>query len=324
VERAFVGAYGMKYRWIFAGKLRRYFDLRNAIDLFAIAFGFLQSLWMVMVLQPSVVVVSGAYVQVPFVWAARLLRIPVVVHQLDVTVGLANRISARGARTVTATFEESAQSFGNRDVKVVGNPARQLMASLADPIERARAAASAGRRWALREGVPVILVAGGGTGASTLNERIVRIAPALIDHCSIIHLTGKGKMVRPAAPGHVPVAFMFDELREAVAVSTLAVTRAGMGMLTELGVVGMPMLLVPLAGQQEANARYLAQKGAALILDIGATDQVWIDTIRALLHDRDRQLELSRNVTAIFPADAAERLATIILELAAVTPPTSP
>ena len=103
-------------------------------------------------------------------------------------------------------------------------------------------------------------------------------------------------------------------MAEAYAVANIAVSRAGMGTLTELGVAGIPAVLVPLPGHQEKNAAYLKERGAAVVVANDAFDQVFTDTLLRLLADRDRRLQLSRSIADIFPADAAEKLARIIIE----------
>jgi UDP-N-acetylglucosamine--N-acetylmuramyl-(pentapeptide) pyrophosphoryl-undecaprenol N-acetylglucosamine transferase len=105
-------------------------------------------------------------------------------------------------------------------------------------------------------------------------------------------------------------------MAEAYAAADLVVSRAGLGTLTELGVVGLPTVLVPLPGHQEKNAAYLRERGAAIVIKHDETDQVFIDTVLRLTNDRDQRLMLSRAISDIFPADAAEKLAKIIIETA--------
>ena len=323
VERSFVAKQGIPYRWICSGKLRRYFDLRNVLDIFSIAIGFVQSFFMLIFDRPSAVVVAGSFVQVPLVFAARVLGIPVVLHQEDVEVGLANRLSRSCATAITLTFAESGAAFGARTVSVIGNPARHAIIALTDPATHEKVRTAARARWGFSPEKPCLLVIGGGTGAAPLNDHISRIAPVLTEWCSILHLTGKGKGVKPpllskerVGVRYLQFELLTDAFPEAVAVADLAITRAGLGTLTELGCVGVPMLIVPLPGHQQANAKLLAARGAGIILDTAASDRVWTDTIRALLHDRDRRSELSRASAALFPADASLKLARIILEVA--------
>jgi UDP-N-acetylglucosamine--N-acetylmuramyl-(pentapeptide) pyrophosphoryl-undecaprenol N-acetylglucosamine transferase len=171
------------------------------------------------------------------------------------------------------------------------------------------------KRWGFDPSKPVLLVLGGGTGAQGLNERIVRNLSQLLSKANILHLVGRGKFPEiQSRENYVAVEFLNEEMAEAYAVANIAVSRAGMGTLTELGVAGIPAVLVPLPGHQEKNAAYLKERGAAVVVANDAFDQVFTDTLLRLLADRDRRLQLSRSIADIFPADAAEKLARIIIE----------
>jgi UDP-N-acetylglucosamine--N-acetylmuramyl-(pentapeptide) pyrophosphoryl-undecaprenol N-acetylglucosamine transferase len=315
VERTFVTKLGFEYHWIAAAKLRRYFDLRTLLVPFAAAIAVLQSAWLIMKLHPKAVVVSGSFIQVPLVMTARCLGVPVVLHQLDLVVGLANRISAYDAKSISASFVESARQFGRRPIVIIGTPVRRLVSGLADPAARAAFRAKGLAHWKFSDR-PTLIVLGGGTGALGLNERVVKNLDALLVRANVLLVAGKGKMIGTAPrPGFVAVEFLNDELPEALALADLALSRAGMGTLAELGVLGIPSVLVPLLGQQEKNAAFIAGKGAAVAVKNGENDQTLFDTVLRLLSDRDRRLTMSRAMTEVFPADAAEKLSEIIIEV---------
>ncbi|MBI4142622.1 glycosyltransferase [Candidatus Uhrbacteria bacterium] len=126
-ERVLVEAMGIPFRSIPAGKLRRYWDARNLFDLFVVKWAFWVALVRLIRWRSSVVVGAGSFVQVPVLWAAWVLRIPIVIHQQDVRPGLANRLVAPFARAITATFPETARMFRGRPVTVVGNPVRRAV-----------------------------------------------------------------------------------------------------------------------------------------------------------------------------------------------------
>ncbi len=315
VERSFIGKLGIEYHWISAGKLRRYFDLRTLFTPFVAAAAIVQSAWLILKIRPKAVVVSGSFVQVPLVMVARIFGVPIVLHQEDIEVGLANRISAYDAKVITATFDVSASRFGKRAVKVIGNPVRKLISDLADPAHRAALREQGMKRWNLDVSKPMILVLGGGTGAMGLNERVVKNLDALLSSANVINLTGKGKIYEvPPRRNFVSIEFLNEEMAEAYAAADLVVSRAGLGTLTELGVAGLPTVLVPLPGHQEKNAAYLRERNAAIVIANDSSDQVFVDTVLRLLHDRDQRLMLSRAIAEIFPADAAEKLAKIIIQ----------
>lgn len=315
VERAFVTKRGIEYHWIAAAKLRRYFDLRTILAPFIAAVAIVQSFLLLFKLRPKAVVVSGSFVQVPLVMVARVLNIPVILHQEDIEVGLANRISAHDAKVITATFEDSVSQFGRRSVKVIGNPVRKLVSDLVDPAKRAEIREQGLKRWNLDCLKPTILVLGGGTGAASLNERIAKNLDALLGTVNIINIVGKGKLPNvESRKNYIAIEFLNEEMVEAYAVADLVVSRAGLGTLTELGVAGMPTVLVPLPGHQEKNAAYFRARNAVVVVAIDSPDREFCDTVLRLSADRDRRVELSRAISEIFPADAAEKLARIILE----------
>jgi UDP-N-acetylglucosamine--N-acetylmuramyl-(pentapeptide) pyrophosphoryl-undecaprenol N-acetylglucosamine transferase len=315
VERGPVERLRIEYHAIIAAKLRRYFDLRTLLLPFVAAVAIVQSSLLILKLRPKAVVVSGSFIQVPLVMTARCLGVPVVLLQLDVEPGLANRISAHDAKIIVTALDTGVSSFGRRSAKVIGSPVRKIISDLIDPGFRAMARQQGFGRWALDESRPTILVLGGGTGALGMNERIVRNLDALLGQANILVVAGKGKLpeVQPRE-NLVMVEFLNEEMAEAFAVADLVVSRAGFGTLSELGVLGLPAVLIPLAGQQEKNATFLAEKKAALVVDSKETDRVFVDTVLRLLNDRDRRLSLSRAIAEVFPSDAAEKLARIILE----------
>jgi len=316
VERDVVTRLGIEYHWLASAKLRRYFDWRSFLTPFIAAAGVIGAIAIVFKSKPKVVVAAGAFTQVPLVMVARLMNVPTIIHQQDVEAGLANKISSYDAKAITAAFDVSVAQFGKKEVRVIGNPVRSLIAKLTDPPARVAAREKGIKRWNFDPTKPVLLVLGGGTGALGLNERVVRNLDQLLSKANILHLVGRGKLVEvKPRQNYAAVEFLNEEMAEAYAVADLAISRAGMGTLTELGVVGIPVILVPLPGHQEKNAAYLRERGAAVVIASDASDQEFTDTILRLLADRDRRLQLSQSITAIFPADAAEKLARIILDV---------
>jgi UDP-N-acetylglucosamine--N-acetylmuramyl-(pentapeptide) pyrophosphoryl-undecaprenol N-acetylglucosamine transferase len=316
VEREVVERLKIEYHWLASAKLRRYFDWRSFLTPFVSAAGVAGAIWIILKTQPKAVVAAGAFTQVPLIMVSRLMGIPAIIHQQDVETGLANRISSYDANIITATFDASVSQFGKKSVRVIGNPVRSLVSDLIDPALRVAARERGMKRWNFDPSKPVLLILGGGTGALGLNERIVRNLDQLIAKANILNIVGRGKLV-DAKPrqGYTAVEFLNEEMAEAYAAADLAVSRAGMGTLTELGVLGIPAILVPLPGHQEKNAAYLRERNAALVVAADSSDQAFVDTIARLLADRDRRLSLSRSIGDIFPADAAEKLARIILDV---------
>jgi UDP-N-acetylglucosamine--N-acetylmuramyl-(pentapeptide) pyrophosphoryl-undecaprenol N-acetylglucosamine transferase len=270
VEHDFVkNFYGIPYISIAWGKLRRYFSLRNFIDPIFIFLGFLQSLYYLLTLQAGVVVTAGSFVSVPLAYAAYLLRVPVIIHHMDLRVGLANKLIAGVATLINVTFEENTQHFPAHKVVSLGHPVRTEFDSvIAKSIFR------------LNEGLPTVLVLGGGTGAVQINQGIVRNLSELLEFCNIIHITGKGKAlvydVADTAGVYMQKEFLSDEMVDAYQQADLVITRAGLATLYELLYLNKNMLIIPIpANQQEDNAKFFIQHGYGQ----AAVEQEFLDNI---------------------------------------------
>lgn len=306
-----VDAEGIPFFAIPAGKFRRYFSLRNLIDPFRIIGGFFAAVVLLLRLRPSAVVSAGGFVAVPVVWAAALLRIPVHIHQQDVIPGLANRLSFPFASGVSTALAKSVADFGGRAVHT-GNPVRpDVVTGSAD---------AARRRFGIPDdGLPTVLVLGGGTGAAGLNTLVVDALPFLSGACRVLHVTGPGKEIPAEGEAYVHVPYIADGMGDAYALADVVVTRGGMGTLTELAVVGKPAIIVPMpSSHQEANAAMFEREGAARIFDQHAGDaQAFAAAVVMLLRDRAARDVLAAAMRRVNPKDADGRIADMVLGLCA-------
>lgn len=252
--------------------------------------------------RPHLIFSAGAYVSVPIVWAARLLHIPVWIHQLDVVPGLANRLMAPAATRVSVTWQESARAFPAKKTIIVGGMARAELAH--GSYERAV------QTFSLRPGLPTVLVVGGGTGAAAINTTLIAVLDDVRSVANIIHVTGRGKASANPTEGYTPVTFLDEDLADAYAAADLVVVRAGMGTIMELVALCKPTLLVPIPhSHQEANARVLVRSGAAEMIS-NLTPQIFLQTIRHLLNDPARCADLARAIGNVLPLGAEERMVT--------------
>lgn len=312
VERKIVENAGIEFRPIFSGKLRRYFSLRNLIDPIFIFFGFLQSLIIILKQQPDLVISAGSFVSAPAVWAAWLLRVPVLIHQQDARPGLANKLMAPCASAITATFEKSLNDYGKKAVWI-GNFVREELVNY--KISRREAFQKIGLQYDKQ----VILILGGGTGATAINELIWNGLNDLTKFCQIIHITGKNK--QPSANSRQPIAgyhfFEFvhtDGMAKAYTAADIVVSRCGMGVLTELSYLGKPAILIPLPdSHQEDNAAIFAEKKAAVVLNQKElTPEKLVENIKKLLADENLRAELRANIQAVIKRGANKRVVEII------------
>lgn len=325
VERVLVEQVGMRFYAIASGKLRRYFDVRNFIDPLFVVIGFFQAFLFLLFRRPAWVVGAGGFVQVPVMCAAWLLRIPVLVHQLDLEVGLANKLCVPFARKVTVSFPELIKQFPKDKVQHVGTPVRGEIVR-----KRSREEALQVLGFEFDPTKPVLLVMGGGAGSVMLNELVWKSLDELLKFTQVIQITGKGKKRDSIAllqndRGYVQVELLVKEMSDAYWLSDAVVTRAGLGTMSELSALGKPTLVIPLETgntQQVGNAEYFAGKGAVEVLregevfGAGVVTREGIDRfvseVRELVENKTRQKDLSTAVAKMYVADAGVQLADIL------------
>lgn len=318
IERGLVKRFGVDFIGIPAGKLRRYLSLRNLGDIFAVLAAILRSVRELRRLKPALLFSKGGFVSVPPVIAARLLGIPSLTHESDLTPGLATQINARFVSRVLVAYPESINLLPPRvrsRAVVTGNPVRR---------EIATGDADAGIRCASfdpADSRPVVLVVGGSQGATQLNQVVEQLRPHLAERWRIIHQTGAhGK---PAdEPDYFARKFFGAEYADLLAASDLLLCRSGAGTVWEAASVGKPMLLVPLGagsrGDQLANARYFASRGAAQVFtDPKMLTAGVLEALRELAADRHKLLQMGSRGRQLVAGDAAERIVSSILDYAA-------
>ena len=265
IERRLVEPLNIPYHPIAAGKLRRYFDWQNFTDVFKVFWGFLQSLVLLLRVRPDLLFSKGGFVATPVVWAAWLVRVPVVIHESDITPGLANRLSLPFARKVCYSFPETAAHLPPDKAVLTGIPVREEL--LHGDGDQARA-------WLkFEEDKPLLLVVGGSLGSEVIN-RVVRSAlEELLSMFNVVHICGAGHIQNTLVSfsGYRQYEYLNEQLRHLFAVTDIVVSRAGATMLFELLALHKPNLLVPLSrkasrGDQLLNAASFEQQGYSLVL----------------------------------------------------------
>ncbi|MCD7868075.1 MAG: undecaprenyldiphospho-muramoylpentapeptide beta-N-acetylglucosaminyltransferase [Clostridiales bacterium] len=286
IEKKLIEELDIPYYGIASGKLRRYFDLKNFSDPFRVLKGFGQARKILRNLKPDVVFSKGGFVSVPVVIAAKRLRIPAVIHESDMTPGLANRLCLSSATKVCCNFPETVQSLPKEKAVLTGTPIRQQL--LSGDSETGRAFCG------LSDDKPVLMVIGGSLGAASVNENIRRILPELLKEFQVIHLCGKGKMDTSlnGTPGYVQYEYIQDELPDLFALADVVVSRAGANAICELNALHKPNLLIPLSanasrGDQILNARSFERQGFSMVLEEEEiTETTLLNTIRQLYSNR--------------------------------------
>ena len=320
---------GIPYHAIRTGKLRRALAWQNVPDVFVNAPAGVAQAWRVLRrLRPRVVFATGGFVALPVALAAALVRVPVVVHEQTAVPGLANRVAARVARRVAVTFEQSASYFGATPTVVTGNPLR--------PELRHGHRAAALEQFGFDPALPFVYVTGGAQGSHAINRAIGDALPDVLPHTQCLHqcgdnpttgdrewLQGRRAALAPGLAARYALRpWVGDELADVYAAVALVVSRAGAGTVNECCQLGLPALYVPLpsaAGdEQTANAKLVARAGGCAVLpQSGMTPALLAERIHGLLSDPARLKEMGERARALAVPDAADRIADLLLEIAA-------
>ncbi len=266
-ERSLAEGAGISFHAVATGKLRRYFSWRNFTDPARVIGGAFQALSLLGKLKPDVVFSKGGFVAVPVVYAARLRGIPVVLHESDLTPGLANRLCLRLCQRICVSFPETREhlpaSARGKSV-LTGSPIRP---------ELFKGDKAAGLSFlGFTPDKPVLLVMGGSLGAKAVNEALRANLEWILASHQVVHLCGKGWLSPEGdAPGYRQFEFLGAELPDVMAAASLVVSRAGANSLFELMALRKPMLLIPLPGRasrgdQLLNAASFASRGLARVL----------------------------------------------------------
>jgi len=312
MERELISKTGITYHCVSAGKLRRYFDLKNFTDIFKIALGFIQSLILMIKLRPSLVFSKGGFVSCPIVWAAWLTGIPVIIHESDITPGLANRLSMPFAKKICFSFPETAAHLPPGKREATGLPVRA---------ELLRGDAARGREFCGFDGEgekPVIMVIGGSLGAQAVNEAVRGALDKLLNDFNVCHICGKGGKAPGSRKGYCQLEYVDEELPDIFAMADMVISRAGATALFELLALRKPALLIPLGtaasrGDQILNARSFEKQGyAAVLLQDGLNGAVLAENVRRFYDRRDDYISAMNRAEA---GNAAEKVLDVIRAL---------
>ena len=287
IEKTLIEELGIPYYGISSGKLRRYFDLKNFTDPFRVLKGFSEARKLLKQLKPDVVFSKGGFVTVPVVVAAGRLKIPAIIHESDMTPGLANKLCIPSAVKVCCNFPETKGHLPEGKAVVTGTPIRpELLQGDADK----------GRAFTgFTSEKPVIMIIGGSLGAQAVNDAIRRILPELLKDFQVVHLCGKGKKddSKNDLKGYVQYEYIESELADLFAMADIVISRAGANAICELQALKKPNLLIPLSanasrGDQILNARSFEKQGFSMVLEEEAiTDEILLKAVHDLYDHRE-------------------------------------
>lgn len=314
----------IKFIRIPAGKMRRYFSFRYFSDTVKTAIGLISAFWRLYLLMPDVIFGKGGYSSFPALLAARLLRIPVIIHESDAVPGLVNQWAGKWADRVAVSFAQAARYFEEKNVAVTGNPIRPqiLGGNTAEALDY----------FKLEENLPVVLMLGSSQGSERINETVLALLPEALKKYQIIHQTGRNNFADVAGRAKIlleksevknryhPYGF-FDEgeLRNASRVASLVVSRASSA-LFEIAAWGLPAILIPLptAAQdhQRENAYVYARSGACEIVEeTNLTPHVLLSEIDKMLDNPERIKKMKLAAQGFASLDAAQKIAREIIKL---------
>ena len=290
IEKKLLSDFDLRYYGISAGKLRRYFDPKNFSDPFRVIKGYGQARRLLKQEKPDVIFSKGGFVSVPVIHAASTLRIPCILHESDLTPGLANKLCIPFAKKICCNFPETLQYLPKDKTVLTGTPIRE---------ELRQGNADAGREFCgFTDTKPVIMVFGGSLGAGSINEAMRGAMDTLLTDFNIIHICGDEKMdnLKLSVPGYRQFEYVKAELKDLFALADIVVSRAGANSICELLALKKPNILVPLSvktsrGDQLLNARSFEKQGFSVVIEDEDLDEdVLIDRIRSLYRDREQYL----------------------------------
>lgn len=320
---------GIAYVHVPAGKMRRYLSLLNITDVFVTLMGVFSALIKLFRLYPDVVVSKGGYGSVPTVLAARMLRIPIIIHESDAKPGRANLLAAKFAQKIAISFESAANYFPKS--------AQGRIARTGIPVRKAlmRTESQGAQQYLqLEEGVPTVLILGGSQGALTINEIVLSALARLVSTANVIHQTGRAHLENvqaiakvalsgnPHATRYHPIDYLSEiSLQRAAGVASIIVSRAGANSIAEIGLWKKPAILIPIpeavSHDQRTNAYAYARTGAAIVIDEkNLTPHILASEIERVLKDPELARRMGAAAEGFTDPDAARILANEVLAIA--------
>ena len=286
IEKKLISDFDIPYVGISAGKFRRYFDLKNFTDPFRVIKGFSEAKKFLKEYMPNVVFSKGGFVSVPVVRAAAVLKIPCIIHESDMTPGLANKLCVSAAKKICCNFPETLKLLPPEKAVLTGSPIRSEL-SQGNKIAGLNMCGFSANK-------PVIMVIGGSLGAANVNKAVREALPRLLEDYQVVHLCGKDKVdnLLLNTPGYKQFEYIKAELKDLFAMADLVISRAGANAICELLALKKPNILIPLPaassrGDQLLNARSFESQGFSIVIDEDdLTTELLVDKVHELYFNR--------------------------------------
>lgn len=312
IERDLIEKLGVSYYGISSGKLRRYLDLKNFSDPFKVLKGYSQAKKLLKRIKPDVVFSKGGFVAVPVVLAAKKRKIPTIIHESDMTPGLANRLCIPSAYKVCANFPETLNYLPKEKAVLTGTPIRKELFA-GNKIKGLDFCGFSANK-------PIILVIGGSTGALKINEAVRNLLPTLLKRFQVIHLCGKGKMdeAYKDMEGYVQYEYISTELSDLFAAADIVISRAGANAICELLALKKPNILIPLSaaasrGDQILNAESFEHQGYSYVIkEEQLTNETLLLAVNEVYDNQEKYREAMQKSTQ---NDATKTICAMIEEV---------
>ena len=309
IERQLVTDFGIRYTGVSTGKFRRYLDVKNLTDPFRVIKGFGEAKRFLKEYKPDVVFSKGGFVSVPVVRAAHSLGIPCIIHESDMTPGLANKLCYGSAVKICCNFPETVSSLPEKKAVLTGTPIRA---------ELFTGDAAKGREvCGFEDDKPVIMVTGGSLGAMAVNQAVRDALPVLLEKYNVVHLCGKNKIdnMMLTIPGYKQFEYIKDEMKDLFALADVVISRAGANAICEILALRKPNILIPLPskasrGDQLLNAKSFEAQGYSVVLDQDdLTNKLISETVDSVYENRDKYITAMKNSAQ---QDAISKIMSII------------
>ena len=286
IEKKLIEDFNIPYVGISTGKLRRYFDPQNFTDPFRVLKGFSEAKKFLKEYKPDVVFSKGGFVSVPVVRAAAALKIPCIIHESDMTPGLANKLCFPVATKICCNFPETFETLPEKKAVLTGTPIRK---------ELSEGSKLAGLEMCgFTANKPVIMVIGGSLGAANVNKAVRDALPQLLEDFQVVHLCGKDKLdnLLLTTEGYKQFEYIKAELKDIFAMADVVISRAGANAICELLALRKPNILIPLPaassrGDQLLNADSFEKQGFSIVLhEDDLTTKLLVDKVQELYENR--------------------------------------
>ena len=317
--------HSITFKQVSTGKLRRYFSILNFIDIFKTFFGAIHAVWVVFKIYPDVVFGKGGYASFPALFAARILRIPVVIHESDTVPGKVNAWAGKFAQKIAVSYPESAHFFPEGKTAYTGNPIRkEIMIPLSE---------GAHEYLKLEQNVPVVFILGGSQGAKIINETIMSALPNLVSKYQIIHQVGKkniatvketAKIVienNPHKDRYKPFDYLnVISMRMAAGAADVVISRAG-STIFEIASWAVPSIIIPITNSngdhQKRNAYAYNRAGACVVIEEkNLTGNILISEVDRIIASTAEKEAMKKAATEFSRRDASTLIAKEILAIA--------